>query len=728
MKLFSTIVEALNHHASETPDKVVFTWVNVKCEEQDKMTFKQLEDQSNAVSARLLKLGCKKGDRVMIAYPFGLEFLAGMFGAMKVGVIPCSIYPPNPNQLKTDMPKFRRFAEDAGAKYALSTNRFATAMTAASVLYKTRVKWIGTDKLKVKKCNSNKPTDYETFMGEPNEICFIQYTSGSTGRPKGVMVRHHNLAQNCRTIGTGSRMTSTSVTVLCVPQYHDMGIVGGFMSCLYAGAPLVLTSPLDFLSKPIIWSDMIETYQATHTCAPNFAYALLLKQLKNAKRTVDWSCLEFAGFSAEPTQHRVVEDVAKTLSVRPGVVHNLYGLAEAVVWLTGGPAMPDSKGLVCCGKADSPTIKLRIVQDGKEVEDGQVGSIWAHSPSVTAGYYGQPELTTSTFANVLPGYDGTWLDTGDLGKIVDGQLYVTGRVKDVIIINGKNYYPSDVELSIDDLFGDLIRPGRTTAFQHGEDSVGITVEGRKDFDKSANEDLTIKIANHVAKLHGLFASEVVVLKGGEFYLSEGTQHEIRRRSKTPLFGSVELPDIDFGQTNTLPSKAVEAVHAVECNPNKLDDYYPELNLDEIPDICEAWSKGVKTTEAMKTMCSQLLKHLEDKQPTICQLAHTLSEKADWILIEDRTDFLFQLVHQVFVLQWVTTFMMGHPECMQQKLQNDAEWESTSQSILPVPVELQELLGLPEEDPMHGTWPFFTWMKNRSVRTLFEADPPEFGIM
>ncbi|CAB9524433.1 D-alanine--D-alanyl carrier protein ligase (Partial), partial [Seminavis robusta] len=513
MKSYSTILEALNHHAMEIPDMVVFTWVDINCEEQNKMTFKELEDKSNAVAARLLKLGCKKGDRVMVAYPFGLEFLAGMFGAMKIGVIPCSVYPPNPNQLKTDMPKFHRFAEDAGAKFAISTSMFAAGMTAASILYKTGVKWIATDKLPIKKVNPSKPKDYEKFVGEPEDICFIQYTSGSTGCPKGVMVSHQNLEENCKAGMSVTGLDTSSSVALWVPQYHDMGLAG-FMSCLYTSSHLVVASPLDFIVKPLLWSDMVETYQATHTAAPNFAYALLLKRLEQANRTADWSCMKAAMFGAEPAQGHVVEAVAKTLSVKPEHVYNNYGLAESVVLLTGGPACPDAEGVVCCGAVDSPTLKIRIVDDGREAEEGQVGSIWAQSPRVAAGYYGQPELTTSTFANALPGYDGIWLDTGDLGKVVDGQLYVTGRVKDVIIVNGKNYYPTDMELSVDETFGDIIRPGRTSAFQHGEASVGITVEGRKGFEKSANEDLVIQIANHVSLVHGLFVCEVVVLKLG----------------------------------------------------------------------------------------------------------------------------------------------------------------------------------------------------------------------
>ncbi|CAB9523679.1 D-alanine--D-alanyl carrier protein ligase [Seminavis robusta] len=559
MKHFSTILEALNHHATVTPAKVVFTWVDDKCKEQCKMTCKQLEDESNAVADHLLKLGCKKGERVMVAYPFGLEFLAGMFGAMKIGVIPCSIYPPNPNQLKTEMPKFRGFAEDAGAKYALTSATFATAMTAASILYKTGVKWIGTDKLPIKKRNPNKPKDYEQFVGEPQDICFIQYTSGSTGRPKGVMISHSNLAENILGISamSGTEVLSSTVAALWVPQYHDMGLVAGFMSSLYAGIHLVMASPLDFVVNPLLWTDMVEKYQANLTCAPNFAYALLLKRLEQANRTANWSCVRRAMFGGEPAQSHVVGAAAKTLSIKPEHVYNIYGLAESVVFLTGGSAYPDSEGLVCCGGVDSPTLKLRIVKDGKAVEEGHVGSIWAQSPRVAAGYYGQPELTTSTFANILPGYDGSWLDTGDLGKVVDGQLYVTGRVKDVIIINGKNYYPTDVELSIDDIFGDVIRPGRTTAFQHGEDSVGITVEGRKGFDKAANEDLAIQIANHVSQAHGLLASEVVVLKLG--VTPKTTSGKLKRSEirQTTIAGDWKASDVLLRfqrQANVSPPK------------------------------------------------------------------------------------------------------------------------------------------------------------------------------
>ncbi|CAB9513095.1 MSMEG_5435/MSMEI_5285 [Seminavis robusta] len=280
---------------------------------------------------------------------------------------------------------------------------FAAGMTAASVLYRTGVKWIGTDKLSIKKGGLNKVNDYEKYVGQPEDICFIQYTSGSTGNPKGVMINHNNLAETCKGgVSLTDCLGPNELEVLWVPQYHDMGLVTGFMGATYSGTPLVMASPLDFIANPLLWTDMVEKYQATITSAPNFSYALLLKRLKQTNRTADWSCVKRAMFGSEPAQSHIVEAVSKTLTIKPEHIYNIYGMAEMVVLVTGGPAKSDSEGLVCCGEVNSPTLNLRIVEGGKEVEDGQVGSIWAQSPRVAVGYYCQAELTKATFANSLP--------------------------------------------------------------------------------------------------------------------------------------------------------------------------------------------------------------------------------------------------------------------------------------------------------------------------------------
>ncbi|CAB9502592.1 non-ribosomal peptide synthetase [Seminavis robusta] len=591
MKSFSTILQALSHRATETPDRVVFIWVDTVCEEQDKMTFKQLEGQSNAVAVRLLKLGCQKGDRVMIAYPFGLEFLAGMFGAMKIGVIPCSIYPPNPNQLKTDMPKMPEPS-------SLHTTRLSADDCAGPL--KTGVTWLD------RQANNQ---ETEPQQAKDIDLCRNQKTFASSSTsaywsPQRVMISHKNLAENCIAIsamsGVNASNAGSTLAALWVPQYHN-GACGGFMTTLFAGTSLVMASPLDFVVNPLLWTDMVEHYQANLTCAPNFAYALLLKRLEQANRTATGVAVGITVEGRKGFDKSANEDLAVQISNHVSQVHGLL-VSDVVV------------------------LKLGV------------------TPKTTSGKLKRSEIRQTTFA-------GDW------------------KASDVLLRFQRQAKLSPIQAKVSSF-------KRSSFLEHSFAMNGVT--------------------------------------SSEFYLSEGTQHEIRRRSITLPFGSLELPDNDLSQTNAIPSQAVEAVHAVECDPSKLDEYFLELHLSGVSGMDEAWSKATKTTAAMQEMCSQILQHLEDKYPTICQLAKTLSENPDWILIDDRTCFLSKLVHQIFVLQWVTTFLMDNLKCMQHKLQNDAAWEAQTQNDRSVPVELQEMLNLPEKDSMYGKWPFFLWIKNRSI--------------
>ena len=211
-----SVYDLLAHQVATRPDALALEDVT-----GTRLTYAQLSAAADEIAAVLKAKGIAQGDRVMIAYPFGLEFLAGMLGAMKVGVTPCSIYPPNPNELKTSVNKFRGFVEDAGAKIALSTTTFSSAMKAAGLFFKNGVTWIGTDKLSTKK-GSSKATlkKGNGRVANPDGIAFIQYTSGSTGRPKGVEISHRNLVENCRAVGLMSDVEATTVAALWVPQYH----------------------------------------------------------------------------------------------------------------------------------------------------------------------------------------------------------------------------------------------------------------------------------------------------------------------------------------------------------------------------------------------------------------------------------------------------------------------------------------------------------------------------
>ena len=214
----SDILEALHRHVAQRPDQIAFTWVDKNCREQKKMNFRQLKDASDAVSTLLVKQGCKRGDRVMIAYPFGLEFLAGIIGCQNIGVIACSVYPPNPGQMKDAMKNFKGFAADAGASFALSTNRFATAMAAASVVYRSGVRWLGTDNLTFS-AKKVKLMEERLVRPSPEDTAFIQYTSGSTGQPKGVVISHRSLIENCKVIANIGRAGPGFVGCIWVPQY-----------------------------------------------------------------------------------------------------------------------------------------------------------------------------------------------------------------------------------------------------------------------------------------------------------------------------------------------------------------------------------------------------------------------------------------------------------------------------------------------------------------------------
>lgn len=231
----NNILDALGQHVAERPNQTAFTWVDKSCKKQKELTYKQLDDASNAVAAHLIKHGCRKGDRVMIAYPFGLDFFPGIIGCQKIGVLACSVYPPNPSQMKEAMQNFKSFSEDAGAKFALSTSGFAKAMTAASLIYRSGVRWLGTDNL-ITSSRQRKQLKENVIVPSPKDTAFIQYTSGSTGRPKGVTISHGSLLDNCKAISSIGTAAPESVGCIWVPQYVSfVYCFAGALSNLMAG-------------------------------------------------------------------------------------------------------------------------------------------------------------------------------------------------------------------------------------------------------------------------------------------------------------------------------------------------------------------------------------------------------------------------------------------------------------------------------------------------------------
>ena len=329
------------------------------------------------------------------------------------------------------------------------------------------------------------------------------------------------------------------VMVSWTPQYHDLGLIGTFMSAVYGGLNAYAFSPLDFIRDPLLWHNSIVHYQAKCTTGPNFAYGLVARRLikkqqsSYSKQPDDpsqrWTSIDAACNGAEPVDPKVLDAMYNVLGIRPGCVQIGYGMAETGLFIATGSAnvLPNTQ-LVACGHTDQlSTIRVVRVpspddndnnddndpppQPQEIKQENKVGEIWVQSPLLAKGYWGQEQLTQDTFGNTLEGYSGHWLRTGDLGKIVNGELYVTGRIKEVIIINGKNYYPVDIERTLEDAFPETVRPGCNVAFQYSSSAIGMVIEMRKGVTKEEQPNPQ-RIRQIVSELHGVSAVYICLVK------------------------------------------------------------------------------------------------------------------------------------------------------------------------------------------------------------------------
>ena len=547
-KDLSTILDVLQEHVKNNPDHEVYNWYNAKGRRTDHYTYATIWEKSGRVAKALMDHpDIQQGDRVMICFPFGLDFLPALIGCMRAGVIACSAYPPNPMKLNTDLPVFLRKAKDAGAKYAL-TNAVLQRILAvkmitvpSSIKKEHNVQFITTETCFKKKTL----TVEEEPSHAANDIAFIQYTSGSTAFPKGVVITHKCLIENTVYIrDTSNRLRPEDsvfgkVMVSWVPQFHDFGLIANFMTSLAVGLKSVSFSPIDFIKNPLLWHRMVIDHQASFTPGPNFAFGLVAKRLLEARSKAvppkfiadivhkKWDTMECACFGGEPTDPKVLESTINVLGVRSNCINNGYGMAEAGVGICNGLAEVRN-GVVDCGNTTSSFSVIRIVDnDGNIVPDGTVGEIWAQAKMVAAGYWNQPELSQQTFKNTLPGHDGYWLATGDLGKDVDGRLYVTGRKKEMIIINDQSFFPVDIERTLETEFP-AIRPGCNVAFQYNYSSVGITAELRKGTGKKGGAKIPDPetIRRKISETHKVPISYVCLLQ--DHTVPKTTSGKLRR--------------------------------------------------------------------------------------------------------------------------------------------------------------------------------------------------------
>lgn len=463
-----SLAQLLQWRANESPDRVAYRFVG-EDESVQEMTYGELDAQARAVAAALMGAGVAASRQpAILLYAPGPDYVVGLFGCFFAGVPAVPAFPPEQARLTRSLPRLATIIDDAVAGAVLTTSDIGVLIEdwLATTARSPRV--IVTDRLAP-------GADVLTPPADPKLLALLQYTSGSTSQPRGVMLTHANLIDNCRDIARAFGLHDNSSGALWLPPYHDMGLIGGVLSPLLSGIQVSLMSPMTFLRRPLAWLRMISRYRATIAGGPNFAYELCVRRASDADlETLDLSSLELTFTGAEPIRSETLLRFAERFErcgFRAKSFYPCYGLAEGTLFVTGvkplggwrsltiardalelrGVARPadtnePSRSLVSCG-TPGPNTQVIIANPAtaEPLAEGAVGEIWIGSPCVAEGYWRRPEETATTFGATTREGVGPYLRTGDLGFIQNGELFIAGRMKDLIVINGRNYHPVDIE-------------------------------------------------------------------------------------------------------------------------------------------------------------------------------------------------------------------------------------------------------------------------------------------
>lgn len=542
---FKNLVDLLLYRSLSQPQLVAYTFLVDGDREEVKLTYQELDQKARAIAEELQRQKAIPGERALLLYPSGLEFIVAFFGCLYAGVVAVPVYPPRRNQRMT---RLQVIVKDSEARFALTT---ASVLTNIEQSFSqepelTTLQCIATDK--IVDCEA---VNWQKPILEADTLAFLQYTSGSTGMPKGVMVSHANLLHNQSMIQSAMGHSEKTIFVGWLPLFHDMGLIGNVLQPLYLGIPCVLMSPVDFIKKPFLWLQAISRYQATTSGGPNFAYELCIDKITPEQiASLDLSSWDVAFNGAEPIRSQTLERFTQTFAAcgfRKEAFYPCYGMAETTLLVSGGlkteaPIIryfdgkalaenlvvavnadhEDSRALVGCGRMWlEEEIAIADPLTLKQCPDHQVGEIWVSSNSVAQGYWQRPEQTQQTFQAYLQDassrHCGSYLRTGDLGFIQDGELFVTGRLKDVIIIRGRNHYPQDIELTVEQSHPAL-KSGAGAAFSIEVDSqeqLVIVQEVERTYLRNLDVDSVVEaIQTSVSQWHELQVHAVLLLKTG----------------------------------------------------------------------------------------------------------------------------------------------------------------------------------------------------------------------
>lgn len=468
------VARIFDARAEAHPDRALFTFVGGDGGVRERYTYGSFRGRINHLAARLMDLGIPQGETALLVYPPGTEMAVAFFACIRAGIIPVPAPPPAPSKRHAGWGRLAHIARHARVGHVLSTTELtrrvaATEEETGEVSYVTTfsdLPWIATDEIQGR---------LETFAPQPSEILFLQYTSGSTSAPRGVAVTHQNVIHNAGLCVDHER----PIGVSWLPHFHDMGLLGYFLFSVIKGGEAHCFSPLDFLRRPVLWLELISRTNATITTAPNAAFEYCLREDKVGEAElagIDLSSLRLMVNAAEPVRAGTFERFWQRFSrhgLRESAYVAGYGLAEHTLCVTTRgqrrvtrESMRAEGRFVSCG-TPAADVDLRIVDPETRlpVAEGSVGEIWVDSPSKASGYFGLPDLSEEHFQARIFGEteDRRYLRTGDLGFLDQGELFVCGRISDMLVVNGKNVFPGDIEALLEERFPNVLS-GRVVAF------------------------------------------------------------------------------------------------------------------------------------------------------------------------------------------------------------------------------------------------------------------------
>lgn len=558
-------VDLLIEHAENHADKPIYLFLEDGETVKEHLTYAELKEKSTALAVTL-QLKHPVGSKVLLLYPSCLDYMVAFFACLASGMVAVPIFPPRNSKHHQ---RLLAIMQDSGATVALTTRAQLHLMREHAQGLLDQLDVVCSDETDLQHAACWHKPDLQ-----PDTLAFLQYTSGSTGDPKGVMVSHGNLIYNQQMLQTSFHPDQDTVYVTWLPIYHDMGLMGNMLHAFWAGGMCYFMTPAVFLRRPLVWLQAIHRYRATISGAPNFAYQLCADRLtEDQKQNLDLSCWKVAFNGAEPIRHSTLQAFIRAFEgsgFQSRAFVCCFGMAESTLIATGGTPFEEPISLtidpealsrrqvvmaehgspvVACGRALlEETVRIVDPETLQECPADQVGEIWLTGKHVCQGYHNRPEVTRSTFQALLDGVPH--LRTGDLGFLHDGQLYVAGRLKDTIILNGVNHYPQDIEATIENAHPALRTAGSAvfavhpmsflTAEPHqkGEKVVAVAEVERTALRNLDANALVQHIKKAVWEMHDLLLGDVVLIT--PMSLPKTSSGKVQRSLTRNLYLSGEL--------------------------------------------------------------------------------------------------------------------------------------------------------------------------------------------